>query len=79
MKQSRMRGLFERYSHRRNSLEKLRRTNATQANMIDDYLEAVAKTFGERILPRRHCERMGLLTAIRPLPFIESLHDVSKP
>jgi len=63
----------------RKGIEKLRGKNAIQADMIEDWLDTVAKTFGERILPRRHCERMGLLTAIRPLPFIESLHDVSKP
>ena len=59
----------------RKGIEKLRGKNATQANMIEDWLEVVAKTFGERILPidGAIANEWGRLTAIRPLPVIDGL------
>ena len=59
----------------RKGIEKLRPKNATQANMIEDWLEEVAKAFGDRILPidGAVANEWGRLTAIRPLPVIDGL------
>src|SRR3974390_1804174 len=59
----------------RKGIEKLRGKNATQAYMIEDWLDTVAKTFGERILPidGAIANEWGRLTAIRPLPVIDGL------
>jgi len=59
----------------RKGIEKLRPKNATQANMIEDWLEEVAKAFGDRILPidGTVANEWGRLTAIRPLPVIDGL------
>ena len=59
----------------RKNIEKLRGKNAIQADMIEDWLEVVAKTFGERILPidGAIANEWGRLTAIRPLPVIDGL------
>ena len=59
----------------RKGIEKLRGKNAIQADMIEDWLEDVAKTFGERILPidGAIANEWGRLTAIRPLPVIDGL------
>ena len=59
----------------RKGIEKLRPKNAPQANMIEDWLEEVAKAFGDRILPidGTVANEWGRLTAIRPLPVIDGL------
>jgi predicted nucleic acid-binding protein len=59
----------------RKGVEKLRPKNGTQANMIEDWLEEVAKAFGDRILPidGTVANEWGRLTAIRPLPVIDGL------
>ena len=59
----------------RKGIEKLRPKNATQANLIEDWLEEVAKAFGDRILPidGTVANEWGRLTAIRPLPVIDGL------
>ena len=59
----------------RKGIEKLRPKNVTQANMIEDWLEEVAKAFGDRILPidGTVANEWGRLTAIRPLPVIDGL------
>ena len=59
----------------RKGIEKLRPKNATQASMIEDWLEEVAKAFGDRILPidGTVANEWGRLTAIRPLPVIDGL------
>jgi predicted nucleic acid-binding protein len=59
----------------RKGIERVRLKDNAQANAIDDWLIAVDKAFGERILPvdRAVANEWGRLNAIRPLPVIDSL------
>jgi toxin FitB len=59
----------------RKGIEKIRFKDAVQANAIENWLVAVDKAFGERILPvdRAIANEWGLLNASRPLPVIDGL------
>ena len=59
----------------RKGIERVRPTNAAQANALESWLVAVDKAFGERILPvdRAVAHEWGRLNANRPLPVIDSL------
>ena len=59
----------------RNGIERIRPKDKTQANAIEDWLLAVDKAFGERILPvdRAVANEWGRLNASRPLPVIDGL------
>jgi len=59
----------------RKGIEKIRPKDAVQANAIENWLAAVDKAFGERILPvdRAVANEWGRLNANRPLPVIDGL------
>ena len=59
----------------RKGIERIRPKDKTQANAIEDWLLAVDKAFGERILPvdRAVANEWGRLNASRPLPVIDGL------
>ena len=59
----------------RNGIERVRSKDAAQANAIENWLTAVDKAFGERILPvdRAIANEWGRLNASRPLPVIDGL------
>lgn len=59
----------------RKGIEKIRFKDAVQANAIENWLVAVDKAFGERILPvdRAIANEWGRLNASRPLPVIDGL------
>ena len=59
----------------RKGIEKIRFKDAVQANAIENWLVAVDKAFGERILPvdRAVANEWGRLNASRPLPVIDGL------
>jgi len=59
----------------RKGIERVRPKDNAQANAIENWLVAVDKAFGERILPvdRAVANEWGRLNAIRPLPVIDGL------
>lgn len=59
----------------RSGIEKVRPKDAAKANALDQWLKAVDKAFGERILPidRAVANEWGRLNANRPLPVIDGL------
>jgi predicted nucleic acid-binding protein len=59
----------------RKGIERVRLTDNAQANAIENWLVAVNKAFGERILPvdRAVANEWGRLNASRPLPVIDGL------
>ncbi len=59
----------------RKGIERIRPKDRAQASAIEDWLLAVDKAFGERILPvdRAVANEWGRLNASRPLPVIDSL------
>jgi predicted nucleic acid-binding protein len=59
----------------RKGIERVRLTDNAQANAIENWLVAVDKAFGERILPvdRAVANEWGRLNARRPLPVIDVL------
>ena len=59
----------------RKGIERIRPKDKTQANAIEDWLLAVDKAFGERILPvdRAVANEWGRLNASRPLPVVDGL------
>ncbi len=59
----------------RKGIERIRPKDKTQANAIEDWLLAVDKAFGERILPvdRAVANEWGRLNASRALPVIDGL------
>lgn len=59
----------------RQGIERVRRKDNVQANAIEDWLLAVDKAFGERILPvdRAVANEWGRLNASRPLPVIDGI------
>ena len=59
----------------RKGIERIRPKDPVQATAIENWLVAVDKAFGERILPvdRAVANEWGRLTASRPLPVIDSL------
>ena len=59
----------------RKGIERIRPKDTVQANAIENWLIAVDKTFGERILPidRAVANEWGRLNTSRPLPVIDGL------
>ena len=59
----------------RKGIERIRPKDNAQANAIENWLVAVNKAFGERILPvdRAVANEWGRLNASRPLPIIDGL------
>jgi len=59
----------------RKGIERIRLKDPVQATAIENWLVAVDKAFGERILPvdRAVANEWGRLTASRPLPVIDGL------
>ena len=59
----------------RKGIERIRPKNNTRAHAIENWLVAVDKAFGERILPvdRAVANEWGRLNASRPLPVIDGL------
>jgi predicted nucleic acid-binding protein len=59
----------------RRGIERIRPKDNTRANAIENWLVAVDKAFGERILPvdRAVANEWGRLHASRPLPVIDGL------
>lgn len=59
----------------RSGIEKVRPKDTAKANALEQWLIAVDKAFGERILPvdRAVANEWGRLSANRPLPVIDSL------
>ena len=59
----------------RKGIERVRPKDNAQANAIENWLAAVDKAFGERILPidRAVANEWGRLNANRPLPVIDGL------
>ena len=59
----------------RKGIEKIRPKDGAQANAIENWLVAVDKAFGERILPvdRAVANEWGRLNASRPVPVIDGL------
>ena len=59
----------------RKGIERVRPKDNAQANAIENWLAAVDKAFGERILPidRAVANEWGRLNASRPLPVIDGL------
>ena len=59
----------------RKGIERIRPKDNTRANAIENWLVAVDKAFGERILPvdRAVANEWGRLNASRPLPVIDGL------
>ena len=59
----------------RKGIERIRAKDNAQANAIENWLMAVDKAFGERILPvdRAVANEWGRLNASRPLPVIDGL------
>ena len=59
----------------RKGIERIRPKDPVQAAAIENWLVAVDKAFGERILPidRAVANEWGRLTASRPLPVIDGL------
>ena len=59
----------------RKGIERTRPKNNTRAHAIENWLVAVDKAFGERILPvdRAVANEWGRLNASRPLPVIDGL------
>ena len=59
----------------RKGIEKVRPKDNAQARAIENWLKAVDKAFGERILPvdRAVADEWGRLNATRPLPVIDGL------
>ena len=59
----------------RKGIERIRPKDTIQANAIENWLVAVDKAFGERILPidRAVANEWGRLNASRPLPVIDGL------
>jgi toxin FitB len=59
----------------RKGIERVRRKDNAQADAIENWLAAVDKAFGERILPidRAVANEWGRLNATRPLPVIDGL------
>jgi toxin FitB len=59
----------------RSGIEKVRPKDIAKANALDQWLIAVDKAFGERILPidRAVANEWGRLNANRPLPVIDGL------
>ena len=59
----------------RKGIERIRPKDNAQANAIENWLVAVDKAFGERILPvdRAVANEWGRLNARRPLPVIDGL------
>ena len=57
----------------RKGIKRIRPKDNTRANAIEDWLVAVDKAFGERILPidRAVANEWGRLNASRPLPVID--------
>jgi predicted nucleic acid-binding protein len=59
----------------RKAIERVRPKDNAQARAIENWLKAVDKAFGERILPidRAVADEWGRLNASRPLPVIDGL------
>ena len=59
----------------RSGIEKVRPKDTAKANALEQWLIAVDRAFGERILPvdRAVANEWGRLSANRPLPVIDSL------
>ena len=59
----------------RKGIERVRPKDSTRARAIENWLKAVDKAFGERILPvdRAVADEWGRLNATRPLPVIDGL------
>jgi hypothetical protein len=59
----------------RKGVERIRQKDNTQATDIENWLLAVGKAFGERVLPIDHAivDEWGKLNARRSLPVIDSL------
>ena len=59
----------------RKGIERIRPKDTVQANAIENWLVAVDKAFGDRILPidRAVANELGRLNARRPLPVIDGL------
>ena len=59
----------------RRGIERVRLKDTAQANALENWLIAVDKAFGERILPvdRAVADECGRLGASRPLPVIDGL------
>ncbi len=59
----------------RKGIERVRLKDAAKANALENWLVAVDKAFGERILPvdRAVANEWGRLSASRPLPVIDGL------
>jgi hypothetical protein len=59
----------------RKGIERVRLKDTAQANALENWLIAVDKAFGERILPvdRAVADEWGRLGASRPLPVIDGL------
>jgi predicted nucleic acid-binding protein len=59
----------------RKGIERVRPKDNAQARAIENWLKAVDKAFGERILPidRAVADEWGRLNASRPLPVIDGL------
>ena len=59
----------------RKGIERVRPKDNAQARAIENWLKAVDKAFGERILPvdRAVADEWGRLNATRPLPVIDGL------
>jgi predicted nucleic acid-binding protein len=59
----------------RKGIERIRPKDGAQANAIENWLAAVDRAFGERILPvdRAVANEWGRLNASRPLPVIDGL------
>jgi toxin FitB len=59
----------------RKAVERVRPEDSTRARAIENWLKAVDKAYGERILPvdRAVADEWGRLNAVRPLPVIDGL------
>ena len=59
----------------RKGIERIRPKDSAQANAIENWLTAIDRAFGERILPvdRAVANEWGRLNATRPLPVIDGL------
>lgn len=59
----------------RKGIEKIRSKDGAQANAIENWLVAIHKAFGERILSvdRAVANEWGRLNAVRPVPVIDGL------
>jgi predicted nucleic acid-binding protein len=59
----------------RKGIERVQSKDSTRARAIENWLKAVDKAFGERILPvdRAVADEWGRLNAVRPLPVIDGL------